>query len=260
MSAPKIFAAEYYTRMRELEQASWWNAGMRDLAARLFDGAAMPARGLLLDVGCGSGQTMAWFRDRWPEWQTVGLDLAREGLQAARALSDERVLAASALELPLPDASVDALICLDVLQHLPLDGGDRRALSEMRRVLRPGGLLFVRTNAQSLPRIADDTRYDFHKYTTRELRGKLAGAGFTICRIGRVNALLGLAEIPRELRARGAAGGGYAGLLATVPRIGASWRAKLAWLRFENALVAGGASLPLGRTLVALAQVEGGRR
>jgi tRNA G46 methylase TrmB len=85
VSAPKIFAAEYYARMRELEQASWWNAGMRDLAARLFDGAGVPARGLLLDIGCGSGQTMAWFRDRWPEWQTVGLDVAREGLHAARS-------------------------------------------------------------------------------------------------------------------------------------------------------------------------------
>jgi hypothetical protein len=128
----------------------------------------------------------------------------------------------------------------------------------MRRVLRPKGLLFVRTNAQSLPRIPDDTRYDFHKYTMRELRGKLAGAGFRICRIGRVNALLGLAEIPRSY-GRATLPAAVMPASSSVPRIGASWRAKLAWLRLENALVAEGFP-SLGRTLVALAQVEGGMR
>jgi SAM-dependent methyltransferase len=260
VSAPKIFAPEYYAHMRALEQASWWNAGMRELAARLLDGAGVPARGVLLDVGCGSGQTMAWFRERWPGWRSLGLDVAREGLRAARSATGEVVLGGSAVELPLRPGSVDAVVSLDVLQHLPLGGGDARALAEMRRVLRPGGLLFIRTNAQSVPHAADDVRYNFHKYTRAELRRKLTSAGFTVRRIGRVNALLGLAEIPRELRARRSAGSAYVGLLATVPHIGASWRAKLAWLRVENALVAGGMSLPLGRTLVALAQAEGGNR
>src|SRR5262245_47551506 len=100
MTAPKIFAPEYYERMRALEEASWWNAGMRDLAERMLRGARIPSRGTLLDVGCGSGQTMSWFQRRWPAWETVGLDVARDGLQAARLLAEERVLAGSALELP----------------------------------------------------------------------------------------------------------------------------------------------------------------
>ncbi len=258
MSAPKIFAPDYYARMRALEHASWWNAGMRDVAERLFRGAGLPPRGTLLDVGCGSGQTMAWFRQRWPGWDTLGLDLAREGLEAARSGGQERVLAASALDLPLPDRCVDAAITLDVLQHLPLPGGDSRALAEIHRVLRPGGLLFARANAQSLPHTPDDPDYNFHKYTTPELLRKLEAAGFRVRRIGRVNALLGLAEIPRELRARRASAGSYLGLLAQVPSRGPAWRAKRAWLRVESAFVAAGFSLPLGRTLVALAQAGAG--
>lgn len=252
MSAPKIFAPEYYERMRALERASWWNAGMRDLAERMLRDIGLPPRGTLLDVGCGSGQTMSWFRRRWPGWHTLGLDVAREGLQTAWVGAQERVLAGSALDLPLPDDSVDAVITLDMLQHLPLDGGDTQALMEIHRVLRPGGVVFVRTNAQALPRTPDDAIHNFHKYTTPELRGKLEGAGFLVRRIGRVNALLGLAEIPRELRAQRTSDGGYAGLLASVPTNGTAWRAKQAWLRVENALVAAGLSLPLGRTLVAL--------
>jgi SAM-dependent methyltransferase len=260
MSAPRIFAPEYYRRMRALEAASWWNAGMRDLAERMLRGADLPSHGMLLDVGCGSGQTMTWFRGRWPGWNTLGLDVAREGLHAARAGGEERVLGGSALDLPLPDGCADAVITLDVLQHLPLGGGDAQALREIRRVLRPGGALFVRTNAQAFPHSPDDPCYSFHKYTPRELRRKLEVAGFVVRRIGRVNALFGLAEIPRELRARRSSAGSYVGLLAEVPKRGAASRAKRAWLGVESTFVAAGLSLPLGRTLVALAEARMGGR
>ncbi len=255
MTAPKIFAPEYYTHMAALEAASWWNAGMRDLAARLLRGASLPAAGTMLDVGCGSGQTMRWFRELHPGWQTVGLDLSFEGLRAAREAGGESVMAASALELPMRDQSVDMVITLDVIQHLPLGGGDETALREIRRVLRPGGVVLIRTNAQAVPFTPDDPTYSFHKYASGELRSKLESAGFEVVRLGRVNALLGLAEIPRELRARRTAESGYVGLLATMPRRGMFWQIKRAWLGVEGALVAAGMSLPMGRTHVVLARV-----
>ena len=257
MTGPHIFTPDYYTRMHDLEAASWWNSGMRAVAARLL-APVLPAKGTLVDVGCGSGQTMAWFRAAWPGWRTLGVDVAPEGLAAARS-AGESVLEGSALELPIADACADAVITLDVLQHLPLGGGDVQALAEIRRVLRPGGHLFIRTNAQAWPRIDDDARHDFHKYGAAELRAKLAAAGFVVHRVGRLNAVLGLAEIPRELRARRAVGPGYVGLLADVPSRGIAWRAKRAWLQLEGALLGAGFSWPLGRTLIALAQSPEGK-
>ena len=253
MTAPKIFAPEYYARMRALESGSWWSAGMRDTANLWLHRAGLPAGGVMLDVGCGSGQTMSWFGSHWPGWRTIGLDVSRDGLQAAQQGTGQPVLGASATNLPLPDNSVDAIITLDVLQHLPLPGGDTQALAEMRRVLKSGGLLFVRTNAQSWPRTSDDQAYNFHKYSTGELRAKLEASGFVIRRLGSLNALLGLAEIPRELRAQRAVGTGYAGLQAQAPGTDPLWRAKNAWLRLEGRLVGAGWSLPLGRTILALA-------
>lgn len=255
MTAPKIFAPDYYTHMAALESASWWNAGMRDLAERLLGQAKLPATGTMLDVGCGSGQTMSWFRERHPGWRTLGLDLSFDGLRAAREVGGESVLAASALELPVRDRSIDVVITLDVLQHLPLEGGDITAMREIQRVLRPGGALLIRTNAQTVPFTPDDPTYSFHKYHSRELRERLESAGFDVLRLGRVNALLGLAEIPRELRARRTAESGYVGHLATMPRQGLSWHLKRAWLGVEGALVAAGASLPMGRTHLVLARV-----
>ncbi len=258
-TGPRIFSPEYYARMRELETDGWWNAGMRDAALAMLRGASLPSAGTLLDVGCGSGQTMSWFREHFPRWRTVGIDVANEGLIAARALGEQEVSAASALDLPFTDASLDAIISLDVLQHLPLAGGDRRALGEMRRVLRPGGLLLIRTNAQSLPHAQDDPVFEFHKYHTDELREKLETAGLQPLRVGRVNALLGLAEIPRELRAQRAASGHYVGLLSTAPpKRTLSWHAKKSWLAMESALMRAGFSWPFGRTLFALARRPGG--
>jgi len=252
MTAPLIFTPEYYRRMRSLERLAWWNAGMRDVAAMLLDRAQLGSTGMLLDIGCGSGQTMAWFLEEHPAWRAVGLDVAPDGLLAARTMGTTAVMRASALDLPVPAGAVDLTISLDVLQHLPLDGGDRRALAEMARVVRPGGHVLLRTNAQSLPRTLDDEAFNFHKYTPGELRTKMEAAGFDVLRIGRLNALLGLAEIPGDMRARKDTHG-YQGLRSEAraePRW--LWSAKRGVLRLEGRGVVRGFSWPLGRTIVAL--------
>jgi ubiquinone/menaquinone biosynthesis C-methylase UbiE len=256
MTAPRIFAPEYYTHMRALEAEGWWNAAMRDTAARLLQQAGLPPTGVLLDAGCASGQTMEWFRAEWPGWRTIGVDLAMDGLRAARTVAANRVAAGSVLALPLADQSVDTVITLDVLQHLPLQGGAGTALTEFRRVLRPGGWMVIRTNAQAWPRIPDDPEHSFHKFSARELRALLTSNGFRVARLGRVNGLLGLAEIPREWRGQRQVRSGYVGHLAGVPTTGPGWRLKRRWLGLEGRLLASGASLPLGRTLLALVQRE----
>ena len=242
--------------MRRLESESWWNAGMRDVAGLLLAHAALPSRGVVLDAGCGSGQTMRWaLRRLGAGWRAVGLDVSTDGVAAARA-SGLDVIHASALDIPLPTASVDLVITLDVLQHLPLEGGDITALAEMHRVLKPGGTLFIRTNAQSFPPARDDPEFNFRKYEPGPLRATLAAGGFRVVRLSRINALLGLAEIPRELRAnRSQQSDGYHGILALPsPDHPLSRMLKRWWLVLEGRAVAAGISLPIGRTIVALCE------
>ncbi|HEX6249903.1 MAG TPA: class I SAM-dependent methyltransferase [Gemmatimonadaceae bacterium] len=253
MTGPMIFTPEYYARMRALESDGWWNAAMRDVAARLLGLSAIGATGTMLDVGCGSGQTMGWFRSLYPEWEAAGVDVSPEAVAAARQ-TGAAVSIASALALPFADGSVDLVLTLDVFQHLPLRGGDLAALAEIQRVLRPGGLLLLRTNAQATPRVADDAAASFHKYEPAELDAKLRATGFEILRLSRINGLLGLAEIPRELRAaRHRRAGAYSGILADTRRE-PRWSRELkeGWLRLEGRAVAAGARLPMGRTIVAL--------
>jgi SAM-dependent methyltransferase len=254
--APWIFSPDYYTRMGALEAGSWWNAAMRDTATRLLRGAGMPAHGTALDVGCGTGQTMSWLRSLYPGWRFAGIDVAADGLRAARARGEDVTLA-SALDIPFPSASMDLVVTLDVVQHLPLPNGDLTALAEMRRVLRPGGLLLLRTNAQGFPRTEDDPAAQFRKYDVADLRRKLEASGLAPLRLSRVNALLGLAEIPRELRARRASGSaGYHGLLAAPRPPGRGDRLKRWWLGLEGRAVAAGVPLPIGRAILALCRAR----
>jgi SAM-dependent methyltransferase len=255
MSLPPIFTPAYYAHWRDFEARHWWTAGMRDVASMLLDLAELSPEGVLLDVGCGSGQGMRWFATLRSGWRTFGVDPSLEGLRAAMNAGFSAIVAGSGTALPLVSAVVDLVISLDVIQHLPLDGGDRRTLSEMQRVLKPGGHLFIRTNAQGYPRVPDDVDAVWHKYDPDELAAKLKDAGFTVLRLSRINALLGLAEVLGEVRS-GRAGhrhSSYDVVAAPVPEAG-GWTTTLkrGWLRLEGRAVRAGLRLPLGRSLVAL--------
>jgi ubiquinone/menaquinone biosynthesis C-methylase UbiE len=102
----------------------------------------------VLDVGCGSGAvTRAIARRVGDRGVAVGLDPSPALLDVARELAREAGLGdriefheGSALRLPFPDRSFDAVLCATVLSHVP---GGEAAIPELVRVLRPGGRLGV---------------------------------------------------------------------------------------------------------------------
>lgn len=100
----------------------------------------------ILDVGCGRGRHMHAANAHAAVW-SVGVDHDRERLEDARegfAVLDGPqqfdLALADAHALPFPDASFDAVICSEVLEHLPVY---EDALGEIARVLKPGGRLGV---------------------------------------------------------------------------------------------------------------------
>ena len=97
---------------------------------------ALPPATRVLDAGCGEGILVEEYATR--------LDIM--GVDAN--YSSERVTHGSVTALPLPDASFDRALCLDVLEHLSYED-QPRALAELFRILRPGGELFV-----SVPNLA----------------------------------------------------------------------------------------------------------
>lgn len=91
----------------------------------------------VLDVGCGSGKIMSPLLRAG--YRVVGVDVALEGLRLIR--EGERV-EGDGRYLPFKDLSFDAVVCFDVLQHL-LAHEREIAMTEMCRVLVPGGMIFI---------------------------------------------------------------------------------------------------------------------
>jgi arsenite methyltransferase len=104
----------------------------------------IPQGGIALDVGAGPGAvTASLARAAGPDGLALGVDISEPMLaRAVRAEAGPQVgfLRADAQRLPLRDQTVDAAVSIAVLQLIP---DPAAALSEIARVLRPGGRLAV---------------------------------------------------------------------------------------------------------------------
>ncbi|MGV9883056.1 class I SAM-dependent methyltransferase [Streptomyces sp. NPDC003006] len=96
----------------------------------------------VLDAGCGTGRALPALREAvGPSGVVIGADLTPAMLEAARCAGRDRdgqLLLADVARLPLPAESLDAVFGAGLIAHLP-DPADN--LRELRRVVRPGGLL-----------------------------------------------------------------------------------------------------------------------
>jgi len=94
----------------------------------------------VLDAGCGSGK-MAVPLAR-AGYRVVGMDLVRAGLPEMRGKADVELVVGDARSLPFRNCAFGAVVCYDVLQHL-LEPERTEAVNEIRRVLGPGGHVFI---------------------------------------------------------------------------------------------------------------------
>jgi SAM-dependent methyltransferase len=122
--------------------------------------------GEVLDVGCGRKPYRAFVSAE----RYVGLDIdspVTRALGTADVLYDGR-------RFPFPDASFDGVLCSQVFEHVFTP---EEFLSEIRRVLRPGGRLVL-----TVPFVWDEHEqpHDFARYSSFGLRALLERNGFTV--------------------------------------------------------------------------------
>ena len=138
----------YFERLARVEAGHWWSRAMWRLASGWLERAIRGRSGLqALDVGCGAGLSLIRLAGHREISRVVGLEPDPGALRLARRHRGFKVVQGSALDLPFPDSCFDVITCFDVLQHLPEAGGDRVGCDEIARVLRPGGVAVIRSNA-----------------------------------------------------------------------------------------------------------------
>lgn len=214
MMAPTIDAPAYFDQLADAESVHWWHAAMWRITSGWLDRALRRRSDLVaLDVGCGAGGTLRRLADRPEIGRVIGVDSSPRALSLASGKRragpglpfgsrQTRVcptwVQGSAVSLPFLSGSIDVAACLDVIQHLP-PGGDLLAMTELRRVLRPGGIAVLRANGAGL--WPDPSRPD-QPYQVRILVKLAREVGLIVRRATYANCLPAVAtEILGQIRA-----------------------------------------------------------
>jgi ubiquinone/menaquinone biosynthesis C-methylase UbiE len=97
--------------------------------------------GLVVDVGCGEGRTLASLKERFAADRLIGIDLSvhRARIAAGRGLQS---LVADGYRLPLANGSSSLVVCRHVIEHVQ---NDNLLLQDMRRILHEDGVMYIET-------------------------------------------------------------------------------------------------------------------
>ncbi|MCB9893960.1 MAG: class I SAM-dependent methyltransferase [Planctomycetes bacterium] len=171
-----------YDRMARVEERHWWFRA-RLAVVRTFLRKYVPP-GVGLDCSCGTGMTLK----QLPQWVQIGADLHGLALKHTRARGLEKLVQADLRRLPVADASLDLVTSLDTLEHID---DDKSALSEIFRVLKPGGHgLFTVPAHPWMFSAHDRALHHVRRYRRAELRSKVTQAGFEIRKFRYINTAL----------------------------------------------------------------------
>ncbi|HEY8902164.1 MAG TPA: class I SAM-dependent methyltransferase [Chthoniobacterales bacterium] len=134
---------------------------------------------IVLDVGCSSGFVLEDLAKAIPQVQLIGADYIREPLEdLARRIPNVPILQFDLRDCPLPDACVDGVTCLNVLEHID---ADERALMSIHRILRPGGICHLEVPAgPELYDIYDEHLMHHRRYRLRDLVNMARRVGFEV--------------------------------------------------------------------------------
>ena len=166
-----------------MENSHWWylirKEYLRNWVKRLKPGS------LILDIGSATGGNTLALRQLG--FDVTSLEYSKIGvsLQLQKGID---VIWGDAREMPFSDDTFNAIICLDVLEHI---SEDATVLAEARRVLRPGGhFLFSVPEDPKLWSSHDEAVHHVRRYTREELTVKVQKAGFSTTHVWSTNVLL----------------------------------------------------------------------
>jgi SAM-dependent methyltransferase len=248
--------------MYALEESLWWFVGMREVTRSLLDPVCPQGQVRdVLDAGCGTGGMLRWLERYAGGGNVAGVDLSADALAFCRGRGLRDVAGASVTALPFAGSTFDLVTSFDVLVQLRGESSDELAMREMFRVLRPGGVAFVRVAAYEWMRSGHDEALGTQRrYTLALLVGRMERAGFRVRRATYANALLLPAAALRRLvlKRLGLADGGSD--VKPLPS-GFEWlnSALAAALKAEASLLKRpGANLPAGLSAICVAEKREG--
>lgn len=176
----------HYETLYRYELDHWWYRVRRELVHDLLKKHSGGQTDMhLVDIGCGTG---ALTKELEQYGDCVGIDLSPQAVAFCNSRGVRNVRVGHAEKTDCLPNSIDAVICLDVLEHLP---DDTKGIAEIKRILKPGGIaiIFVPT-FMSLWSVTDEVSHHYRRYRLPEIAKKFRSEELTILRSSYFNTLL----------------------------------------------------------------------
>ena len=163
-----------YLEEDRVEAGHWWFKGRRRLFGEILRQCGIGKSDAILDAGTSSGNNLRLLRDLGFE-NYRGLEMSAEAI----AISDRKGLGpvdrGDICAMPFSEGSFDFILATDIIEHVD---DDDRALSELRRVLKPGGRCLITVPAfPSLWGHQDIVSHHKRRYRSAPLLAKVNAAG-----------------------------------------------------------------------------------
>jgi SAM-dependent methyltransferase len=249
-----------FDRLRPVEDTHFWFVGRNNVvAAALATLAANAAASrAVLEIGCGTGNTLRVLREIFPHARLVGMDAFHGGLLHARHRTNASMVEARIEHMPFR-TPFSLIGMFDVLEHIE---DEAAAVAAVHASLEAGGRFVVTVPANpSLWSRFDEECHHQRRYTESHLRQVLAGARFEVEYVthfmsATYPALWASRRAERWLsavsRANGSAGKSAIDRELAVPRLVNAVFRQL--LRLEPPFVKRRYRLPVGTSLLAIAR------
>lgn len=179
----------FYSSYFEVEKTHWLMRVRRTVASDALERfvGRDPKTVKVLDFGCGSGHTVSYLDGLG--YDAHGVDMSREAIEHGASRGIPNLQVSKDERIGAPDASFDAVLAMDVLEHLE---DESFAVREIHRVLKPGGVFVVMVPAYEwLWGVQDEVAHHFRRYTKpRLVKAVTAAAGWKLERASYFNTFL----------------------------------------------------------------------
>jgi SAM-dependent methyltransferase len=179
MTSFKTYDPNFFERLAEVEDRHFWfrcrNRVLSEVTRQAVEDLSPGYR--VLEVGCGTGNTLRELEKTCTTGRVFGMDLFAEGLAFAGGRTSAPLVLGD-VRYPPFDSAFDVIGVFDVLEHLP---DDTRVLRHLRSMMARSGKLLITVPAHpGLWSYFDEAACHQRRYTALELRKKLQEAGYAV--------------------------------------------------------------------------------
>lgn len=186
-----------YLQMYENEINHFWYVATRNLMIDFLN-KYLKKDTKILDVGCGTGGTIVYLK-RAGFRNVIGVDNSPEALKYCKKRKLHNVKLTSVNHLPFKEKTFDGIICLDVLYHRGVNPNE--ALSEFRRVLKSGGVLYIQEPSYNWLKSKHDNVIETqNRYTRLSIQNLVKHSHFKIVKTSYFNSILFLPIFVKRIK------------------------------------------------------------